>query len=74
MLPDKNDPMWEKLITGKIEHNFKQVSAGMMLSRMQRMTKTPELFNVEMSDLIEEVYSFFEKFENLLEEDIKKIF
>jgi hypothetical protein len=73
MIPSKSDGKWAKLVTGEISIKFKVLSAGLLMSRMQRETKaTPDSLTVRRC--VDEVYAFFEKFEGILQEDIAKIF
>jgi hypothetical protein len=73
MVPSKSNENWKNLISGKVAHNFKCVSAGLMISRMIRdhqKDKSPQ--NEEK--LIDEAYNFFVKFESILGDDIEQIF
>ena len=73
MLPAKNDPRWGGLLTGEIAHKFKSVPAGMCVSRNTReynREPTPE----RLRKSIEETYAFFEKYENIITDDIAAIF
>ena len=73
MLPDKTDPKWIPLVKGEIDHNFKSVSGSMIISRLSRQIKHDDSA-VSVNKCISEAYDFFKKFENIFEEDIKKIF
>lgn len=73
MLPDKNNPKWISLLKGEINHNFKIVSASMMLSRLNRQLKRDDS-KESIKSCIDEAYDFFKKFQNLFEEDLKEIF
>jgi hypothetical protein len=73
MVPPKTDKRWELLVTGKINHNFKSVPLGMMISRHKReCNKDSSTGNV--NKIIDEAYNFFQKFEKILTDDIKAIF
>jgi hypothetical protein len=73
MLPSKNDIKWKLLVTGKIDHNFKSIPAGMMFSRHKReFSRNSSEENITL--LVDEAYNFFSKFEKILQEDIKAIF
>ena len=74
MLPDKNHPNWISLLKGDINHNFKSISASMMLSRLERQLKRDNYTKEAMSNCIDEAYEFFKKFQTLFEEDLKEIF
>jgi hypothetical protein len=73
MIPPKTDKKWEDLVTGKINLNFKSVPLGMMVSRHQRQFQKDNS-KENGRKLTEEAYSFFVKFENILQDDIKSIF
>ncbi len=73
MLPDKNNKKWISLVKGEIKHDFKVISASMLISRLSRHIKkndTQEAIN----DSINEAYEFFKKYENIFQEDINEIF
>jgi hypothetical protein len=73
MIPSKSDGRWAKLVKGEVEHSFKSVPAGLMMSRMRRETQA----NPDTSTLkrcIDEAYLFFEKYEPILSDDITRIF
>lgn len=73
MIPSKDDMRWKDLITGKIEHNFSSVSAGMNLSRNKRKyTRSPN--ETTLLECVDDVYKFFQKFESVLADDMKVIF
>ena len=73
MLPSMTDYRWKSLITGKINHNFKSIPAGLMISRLTRWAKQDNSQD-EIKKYIQEAYSFFTKFEKILDDDIKSIF
>ena len=73
MLPDKNHPKWLPLLNGEINHNFKTISASMMISRLSRQLKR-DSSKESINSCINEAYDFFKKFQNIFEEDIKEIF
>ena len=73
MIPSKADGIWAKLVTGQAQFSLKSVPAGLMISRMQRQTKSdadPEVLRL----CVEEAHAFFTKFEDILSEDIVNIF
>jgi hypothetical protein len=73
MLPDKNNVKWKMLINGDIKHTFKVVSAGLLLSRLQREIKKDNS-KENYEKCIDEAYNFFTRFEKLFVEDFKTIF
>lgn len=73
MIAEKNDNRWKKLVTGEIKHNFKVFSASMCVNRnVREVVKNPN--EIVISNAIDEVYTFFRKYELLLNDDIKEIF
>jgi hypothetical protein len=56
---------------GKKSHQFKSFAAGMCVSRLCRDVKTTP---ANMSKDLDELYSFFEKYEAITAEDISAIF
>jgi len=73
MIPSKTDGKWAKLIKGEVTHSFKNVSAGLMLSRLKREAAA-EPDQGTLKRCIDEIYVFFEKYETLLRDDITHIF
>ena len=73
MVPDKKDQRWKDIITGKINHQFKTVSAGMCLARVKRNIGK-DINEDTISKAAEEIYDFFIKFEKILQDDIKILF
>lgn len=73
MLPTKNDEIWIKLVTGKIQHNFKFVPAGLLISRVVRHVNKSNSAT-ELDKYVTEVYNFFEKYQNVFPDDINAIF
>ena len=73
MIPSKSDVKWGKLVKGEVQHSLKSVPAGLMLSRLKRevMTNSDQ---ATMQRCVDEIYTFFEKYESILGEDIARIF
>jgi hypothetical protein len=73
MLPPKTDQKWEKLATGEIDHEFKLLAAGLMMSRLRREIKgnaTP----ATIRKCVDEEYAFFQKYESIMHDDIAALF
>jgi len=66
-------PNWTKLVEGKIDYQFKLVSASLMMSLLVRQYKH-EPTPAKMSESIDELVGFCQKFEGLLKDDLKSIF
>ncbi len=73
MVPEKADAQWLKLIKGEASHDFKNVSAGLMLSRLKRQFSGGFSVNGGV-DCVDELHAFFTKYEQLLVDDISAIF
>jgi len=73
MIPQKTDGRWVRLINGKLSHNFKLVPAGLMLSRLRRQFSSA-ISPKNERECVDELYDFFQKYERILQEDIKAIF
>lgn len=71
MLPDKSDKRWKQLVRGDFNHQFKSVPAGMCVARNIRAIQQNEQ-SIEQS--VEEVYTFFSKYEPILQDDISAVF
>jgi|GEM_PF-1397662 len=73
MIVTKENPRWEELLTGKVNHKFRLASAAMMLSRCQRSVQndpSPQTIKKNIDDL----HAFFTKFENVAHDDMREIF
>jgi hypothetical protein len=74
MIPSNTHNVWKELVTGKKEHKFELVSAGMLINKsirdIENNNNNPRI--IEKS--INELYSFFCKHENLLKDDIHELF
>lgn len=73
MIPDITNEKWKDLVLGKIDHQFKPFSVGMILSRIQREIRINKDEN-NLNRYISELYAFFSKYEKILDDDIKEIF
>jgi len=73
MLPNKNDNRWKMLVKGEINYDFKAVPAALIISRIKRQTAKDSSDSI-VSKYIDEVYTFFEKYESILTADINAIF
>jgi hypothetical protein len=73
MVPDKYDPRWKDLLTGKIRHEFKFAAASMCLARNMReiaAEHTPE----RIARGVDEVHTLCAKYEKLIADDLVAIF
>ena len=73
MIPQKSDKKWGLLVTGKIEHEFKAIPAGLMLSMLKRQIKG-DTAEATISMCINKIYDFFQRYELILQDDINAIF
>jgi hypothetical protein len=73
MIPPLDDQRWDELLTGRKQHQFRSVPAGLMFSRLRRQLESdgsPSSF--DRCRL--EARAFFEKYEKILADDITAIF
>jgi hypothetical protein len=73
MVPSPSHPRYRQLVKGEFTHKFKQFTAGMCVSRNQRkvaMDNSPQA----TAEAVKDIHEFFQKFEGILEEDLKAIF
>jgi hypothetical protein len=71
MIPSESHPAWARLITGEIDHQFGPASAGMLFFNLRRRHKgDPSTLRA----CISEARAFFQKYERILENDVKQIF
>ncbi|MBN1525777.1 MAG: hypothetical protein JW904_14965 [Spirochaetales bacterium] len=73
MIPPVEDPRWIKILKGEINHNFKAIAAGLMISRLSRSLKS-DSSSKALKSYSAEMRSFFLKYEKVFNEDIKTLF
>ena len=73
MVPEKTDRRWQDLVQGKIQHEFRFVPAGLMVSRLTRKVSKDNT-NGTISKAVDEAYTFFIKYEKVFKDDIGAIF
>lgn len=73
MIPPKTDPRWARLLNGTTEHKFRCVPAGLMLSRVRRELAA-DGSPVTTQKFLDEVFSFFQRYETIMGDDIKAVF
>ena len=71
MVPSGSHPAWAKLVKGDIDHQFKPASAGMLFFSLRRKYKQDPS---ALSSCVQEARAFFEKYERILADDMKRIF
>lgn len=73
MLPPKTDFKWKQLLIGEMNYQFKAVAAGLIVSRLSRSVKQ-DTSTENINKCIDEVYTFFIKYEKVFKDDIEAIF
>ncbi|EIJ41242.1 hypothetical protein BegalDRAFT_0322 [Beggiatoa alba B18LD] len=73
MVPDKSEPLWRLLVTGQKGYKCQVVPASMMLARVIRSTQLDNSAE-NIDKCINEIHSFFTRYEPILEQDIQAIF
>lgn len=73
MIPDKTNTKWKDLVTGKFQHNFKAVPAGLLIARLARQCQNGSS-EQDVVKYIQEAYDFFDKYQQVFSEDIHAIF
>jgi hypothetical protein len=73
MIPDKSDPRWKDILTGKIDHHFRFVAAGMCVSRNMRSVEA-EKTQENMQRAVTELHTFFTKYEQIAKDDLETVF
>jgi hypothetical protein len=70
-LPPPSHPAWAGLVRGTIRHEFGYAAAGMLVfnSNLQ-WRRDPS----RLPQLVEQVRSFFQKYQHLLSHDIARVF
>ncbi|MGK5091988.1 hypothetical protein WDW89_08240 [Deltaproteobacteria bacterium TL4] len=73
MIPPKSNNKWKLLVSGKVAYTFNFFPASMLISRLIRKTQKDQSEATSI-ECIEEIHTFFVKYESTLTEDIKAIF
>jgi hypothetical protein len=73
MIEPKDHPKWKDVLMGKVQHKFQLASAAMLVSRCQRQVAHDASQQAYEKNL-NEMHSFFTKFEHIVVDDIKAIF
>lgn len=73
MIPSKNHPQWAPLIEGHLNCKFSHAAASMLLIRLQNDVKQGTSPNALLK-ATDELHTFFTKYEQLLESEIKVVF
>jgi hypothetical protein len=72
-VPGTSNPVWRRLLTGELQHQFKFLAAGMCFSRnIREVAKNPSEDNIEHA--VAEVQSFCVKYRPLLKNDLDTLF
>ena len=69
----KTHPNWARLVVGSLSHEFKVVSASLMLSRIVREFKNDPTPAKKQAS-IDEFIAFCSKYEGLLKDDLAQVF
>ena len=70
-LPGENHPAWVALVSGSIRHDWSYAAAGMLIFNLNLQWKRDPS---RLSQLIEQLRSFFQRYHSLLGHDIAKVF
>lgn len=71
MVPAASHPTWAKLIRGEVDHQFTKAAASMLLFNLRLQHKESP---AKLTQHVDEARKFFEKYENVLADDIRKLF
>lgn len=74
MIPDKSHPRFRQLVTEEYAHSFQNFTAGMCVSRNQRLVREAGRTPESILNATETVHGFFVKYEELFAADLKIIF
>ena len=69
----KTHPGWSGLIDGTTHHDFKTLSASLMLIRLNHDYKTDPT-PAKMAQCIDTAYEFFTRYEALFQDDLRVLF
>lgn len=70
MVLSKTSPAWQKVLTEEGKRSFKNISVSMMITRLKSKVKADPGV---MSEAIDEMITFFTKFESTMQADIEII-
>jgi hypothetical protein len=71
MIPSETHPSWAKLVKGEIDHKFGTASAGMLFFNLRlKYKRDPSA----MKECVHDARTFFDKYQNILANDIKILF
>lgn len=69
-IPSPTAPVWEKLVTGKINHKFDLFAANMAVARVTRIAAADP---GQKTAMIAELRQFFEKYEKLTADELQSL-
>ncbi|BDU72807.1 hypothetical protein [Mesoterricola silvestris] len=72
MIPDKANPCWRHLVTGKNPLQTEMLGLQMLLKRMQRRLVGPHT-DADVTAAAEEVHGFFLKYEGSLANELRHL-
>jgi uncharacterized protein YjbI with pentapeptide repeats len=73
LMPNIDDKRWRYLLLGNINHEFKCIPASFLLSRLRNKIKQ-DSSETSITKCIDEIYTFFCKYQSVISDDIQKIF
>lgn len=74
MVPPKSHPRYKELVTGQFSHSFRLLPAGMCVARNLRAVRLEGGGSELLQNAIEDVHTFFSKYEPIMTDDLKAIF
>jgi len=73
MVPPIEHPRWREILDGSVDHVFKSVPAGLMVSRLRRQLQS-DGSTASWDKSLQEMRAFFEKYEKITAHDLDAIF
>lgn len=72
MIPPKSDPKWREIVVSRSAEHFSALPTQMLMMRVYLLTRDGT--SQKIDEAIDVVYDFFLKNENVVKEDILKLF
>ena len=67
MIPDKNDPVWQKFVSDAHDFQFNSLATRMMYTRVKQLLRS----DGSASEAIEIAYNFFQSNEQIAQADFE---
>jgi hypothetical protein len=73
VLPAKSNQKWREVVTGKTRYAFEHLGLKILMTRIE-LQLMRDASNESVDKAVSDLHAFFQKFELVASEDLKKIF